>query len=106
MTRRATYLGTVERRARASGVGDAEAVLGEGVQDSAGVIEEFKGLVTAVGDGRGDLQVLQSIDLKVGGRGLDGQAGGSRDDDRGGDEGDERSAEGRGEHCDEGSEGG
>jgi len=65
------YLGTVERRAGASGIGDAEGVLGEGVQDPTRVFEELEGLVTGVGDGRGDLQVPQSIDLAAGGRGLD-----------------------------------
>lgn len=61
------YLGTGERGARASGIGDTEAILGEGAQDSTRIVEEFEGLVTSVGDGRGDLQVLQTIDLGVGG---------------------------------------
>lgn len=52
------YLGAAERRARPTGVSDAESVLGEGVQDSAGIVEEFEGLVTGVGNGRGHLQVL------------------------------------------------
>ena len=92
------YLCTRERRARASGIGDGEGVLGEGVQDTTGVVEEFEGLVTSVDDGRGDLEVLQPIDIEVGGPGPDGQArGGGYGKDTGGygDEGDERSTEGR-----------
>jgi len=57
------YHGAVEQWARASGISDDEGVLGEGVQDSTGVIEEFEGLVTGVDDGRCDLQVLQSINI-------------------------------------------
>jgi len=53
--------------ARASEVGDNEGVPGKGVQDSLGVVEEFEGLVASVDDGRCDLQVLQSIDIDVGG---------------------------------------
>ena len=60
------YLGTVEQGARASGVGDAEGVLGEGAQDPTGIVQEFEGLVTGVGNGRGDLQVLQPVDVSVG----------------------------------------
>jgi len=56
------YLGAVKQRvARASGVGDNEGFLGKGVQDSAGVVEEFEGLVTSVDDGCCDLEVLQTI---------------------------------------------
>ena len=83
---------------RASSIGDAETVLREGVQDSTGVIEEFEGLVAGVDNGRGDLQVPQSIDFGAGGRCLDSQARGGRDGDYRGDEGDEESREGRGEH--------
>jgi len=62
------YLGAVEPwAARAIGVGDNEGFLGKGVQDSAGVIEEFEGLVTGVDSGRYNLQVLQSIDIDAGG---------------------------------------
>ena len=100
------HLGTFERRARASGISDAEGVLGEGVQNSTGIVEEFEGLVTGVDDGRGNLQVLQSIDFDTGGRSLDRQTRGGGDGDCRGDESDEGSAEGRGEHCDEGIEGG
>lgn len=106
VNRRVIYLGAIERRARASGTGDVEGALGEGAQDSTGIIEEFQGLGTGVGDGCGDHQVLQSIDLDAGGRGLDGQVGGSRDDEDRGDKGDEESTEGIGEHCGEGGEGG
>jgi len=56
-------LATVEQGAGASGIGDTEGVLGEGVQDSTGIVEEFEGLVAGVGDDRGDLQVLQPVDL-------------------------------------------
>jgi len=38
VTRRVTYLGALERWARASGVGNAEGVLGEGVQDSTRIV--------------------------------------------------------------------
>ena len=102
VTRWVIHLGAIERRARASRVGDCEGVLGEGAQDSTGIVEEPEGLVTGVGDDRGDLQVLQSIDVGVGGRGLERQARDSGDEDREGSEGDER----RREHCGEGSQGG
>jgi len=45
-------------RASVGGVGDYKGVPGKGAQDSAGVVEEFEGLVASVGDGRCDLQVL------------------------------------------------
>ena len=93
--REVIYPGANERRARASRIGDAEGVLGEGVQGTAGVIEEFERLVAGVDDGRGDPQLLQSVYIGVGRRGPDGQAGRSRHGDRRGNEGDER----RGEHC-------
>ena len=99
MTRRVIYPGTNELRARASGIGDAERVLGEGVQDTTGVIEELEGLVAGVDDGRGDPQVLQSVYIGVGGRGPDGQAGGGRDGDRRGDEGNEGRAKRMRKHC-------
>jgi hypothetical protein len=98
----ATYLGTAEQGARASGIGDVKAVLGEGAQNATGIVEEFEGLVTGVGNRRDDLQVPQSIDDGVGGRCLDGQAGGSRSGNCRGDEGDEGSAEVGGEHYDDG----
>ena len=96
VTRRVMYLGAVEQRRRASGVGNTEGVPWEGVQDSPGIVEEFECLVTGVENCCGDLQVLQSVDIDVGGRGLDGQAGGSKDGDRRGDEDDEGSTEGAG----------
>ena len=89
------YLCANELWARANGIGDAEGVFWEGVQGTPGVIEEFEGLVTGVGNGRSDPQVLQSIDLGVGGPGPNGQTGGSRDGDRRGDDGDERRAKRR-----------
>jgi hypothetical protein len=101
VTERATYPGAIEQRTRADGIGDVEAVLGEGVQNSAGIVEEFEGLVTGVGYSRGDLQVLQSVNLDIGGRCPDGQAGGSRSGDRRGDEDDEGSTEVRREHLGE-----
>ena len=98
VTKRVIYLGTIELRARASGISDAEGVLGEGVQDSTGIVEKFEGLVTGVEDGRGDHQVLQSVDMGGGSRGPDGQAWSSRDGHRRGDESDERREESRREH--------
>jgi len=100
-----SHLCTDEGRTRAKGIGDGEGILGEGVQDSTGIVEKFEGLVTGIGDGRGDLQVLQSVNVDVGGRGLEGQARGSRDGDRRGDQGDEGSMKGRGEHRGEGNGG-
>ena len=94
-TRQVTYLGAIERRARASAIGDCEGVLGEGVQDSTRIVEEFEGLVTGVQDGHCDLQILQSVDLCVGGRGLDGQAGSSISGDCRSDEDNESGTEGR-----------
>jgi len=67
LTRGVIYLGAVERRAGTSGISDNEGVLGEGVQDTTGIVEEFEGLVAGVGDSRGDLQVLQPIDVGIGG---------------------------------------
>jgi len=65
---RMIYHGAVKPwAARASGVGDNEGVLGKGAQDSSGVVEEFEGLIASVDDGRCDLQVLESIDIVVGG---------------------------------------
>ena len=89
---------TVERGSRASAIGDAEGVFGEGAQDATGIVEEFESLVAGVGNGRGNLQVFQSIDLDVGDRRLDGQSGGSGDGERTGGESNEGSTEGRGEH--------
>jgi len=63
---RMIYHGTAKQCARASGISDDEGVLGEGVQDSTGVIEECEGLVTGVGNGCCDLQVLRSIDIDTG----------------------------------------
>ena len=109
VTRRETHPGTIERRARASGAGDDEGVLGEGSQDSAGIFEELDLLAAGVCNGRDDLHVLRSITLQAEGREYDGQVdvendgGGSRDGNRGGDEGDEGGTE-EGEHCDERNE--
>jgi len=65
---RMIYHGAVKPwAAGASGVGDDEGVFGKGVQDSTGVVEEFEGLVASIDDGRCDLQVLQSVDIDVGG---------------------------------------
>ena len=105
VTRQKIHLGTFERRARTRYVGDGEGILGEGVQGPTGIVEKLEDLVTGVGDGRGDLQVLQSIDVDVGGRGPESQARGGRDDDRRNDKGEEGSTEGRREHCGERGEG-
>lgn len=48
---------TVERRLGPTGIGDGEGILGEGVQGSAWIIEQFEGLDASVHDRRGDLQV-------------------------------------------------
>ena len=72
ITGRVIHPGTGERGARATGIGDTESIFGEGIQGTTGIVEEFESLVTSVGDGRGDLQVLQTIDLGVGDRCLDG----------------------------------
>jgi len=109
VTRRVIYLSTYERQVRVSGIG--EGVLGEGVQDPAGIFEEFECFVPSVDNGRDDLHVLRSIALQAEERERDGQVdvggdgGGSRDGNYGGDEGDEGGTEGRGEHHDEGGEG-
>ena len=99
-----SHRGTVERHARARGIRDGEGILREGVQDSTGVVEEFEGLSASVGDCRDNLQILQSIGIGIGGRGLDGQAGSSgdgghsEDEDCIGGEGTEGGTDGRGEH--------
>ena len=105
VTIRVVYLGAMERRARASGIGNVETVLGEGVQDSTRIVEELESPVTGVGDGYCDLQVLQSTDVDIGCRGLESQAGGSKNRGCSRYEGDEGSTYGRREHCGEGSEG-
>ena len=66
-------------------VGDVEGVLREVVQYPTRISEELEGRGPHVGDGRSDLQVLHSIDLEVGGRGLEDKAGSSRNGCRGGD---------------------
>jgi len=106
VTRQVVYLGAIERRARASGVGDREGVLGEGVQGATGIIEKLESLIPDVNNSRGDLQVLQSFDVDVGGRGLEGQARDGRDGDHKGDERNEGSTEDGREHRGEESEGG
>ena len=68
------YHYTDERWSEASAVGDVEDVGGEAAKDPTGFIEEFDGLVTDVGNGHSDLQVLQSIDVDVRGRDLYRQA--------------------------------
>lgn len=86
------------------GTGDAEGVLGEGVQDSTGVVQKLEGLPASVYDGRSDLEVPHSIDVDVGSRGLDRQArssndgGYSGDGDRIADDEGEWSIEGTGRH--------
>ena len=55
VARRVIYLGTVERRARPSGVCNNEGVLGEGVQGPTRIVEELKSPTTGVGDGCCDL---------------------------------------------------
>jgi len=57
VTRRVIHPGTIEGWLRASGVGDGEGILGEGMQGSAGIVEQFEGLPAGVDDGHGDLQV-------------------------------------------------
>ena len=64
-TRLVIHLGAVERGASAIGIGNDEGVLGEGAQDSVGIIEEFEDLVASVGDSHGDLHVLQSVDFDI-----------------------------------------
>lgn len=87
-TRGAIYHAANKRWTEASGIGDVEAVLGEVVQDPTRVVEEFDGLITGIDDGRGDLQVRQSVDIDVGYQGRDRQAGGSGDSGRRDNEGD------------------
>ena len=109
VTRRVIHPGTYERRVRASGIGDGEGVLGEGMQDPAGIFQEFDCLAPSVDNGRNDLHVLRSIVLQAEGRERDGQVdvdgdgGGSGDGNHGGYEGDEGGTEGRGEHHGEGA---
>ena len=105
VTRRVIYLGTAERFwVSAIGICNDEGVLGEGTQDSAGIVDEFEDLVAGVDDGHGNLQVPQSVDLDIGGRGLDSQAGSSTGGDSRNDEDGEDGVEER-EHCNMGSQG-
>ena len=55
VTRRVIYLGTVERGARTIGIGDGEAVVGEGAQNSTRIVEEFQGFVAGVEHNHSDL---------------------------------------------------
>jgi len=111
VTRRVIHHGTYERRVRASGIRDGEGVLGDGMQDPAGIFQEFDCLAPSVGNSRDDLHVLRSIAPQTEGRERDGQVDvdgdgrGSRDGNHGGDEGDEGGTEGRGDHHGEGAEG-
>ena len=90
-------LRTNEARASTRVRGDGEGVGRERVQDATGIVDELEGLVTSVGDGRGDLQVLDAIN-RLGTGDLEGEAGGRRDSDRGSRKGDEGGTEGGGEH--------
>ena len=100
------HLCTAERQMGATGIGDGEGTLGEEVQDSTGIVEEFEGLTTGVDDGGSDLELLQFIDTDVRGRRLDGQTvgdgGNSGDCSRIGEEGSEGSMEGRRKYHDSG----
>ena len=98
VTRRVIYLGAVERGMSPIGIGNDEGVLGERAQDSTRIVEKFEDLVASVDDGHGNLQVPQSVDLDIGGRGLDSQAGSSAGDDGRSEEDGEDGAVGRG-HC-------
>ena len=95
---------TGKRWVRAGGISDSERVLRERVQHSTGIVEEFEGPVTGVNDSRSDLEVIQFIDINVGGRRPDGQTGNGGDGRRSGDDRDigdedgEGSTKGRGEH--------
>lgn len=62
-----------ERRARASGTSYSEGVRRVGAQDTTGIVEDFEGVVTGVGESRGDLDVSYPVDIDVGSRGLDNQ---------------------------------
>ena len=73
------HLGAIEQRATARGIGNGEGVLRKGVQ---------------------------SVDIGIWGRDLEGQAGDSRDGDRKSGEGGEGSMNAIEEHHDEGSEDG
>lgn len=85
---------------RGTGVGgDGEGVGREGVESTAGVVEELEGLVTSVGEGGGDLQVVDTVDC-LGTGDLERETGRSRDNGRGSSEGNEGSANSGGEHGD------
>ena len=68
VTRRVIYLRTAKRFwVSAIGICNDEGVLGEGTQDSAGIVDEFENLVAGVDDGHCDLHIPQSVDLDIGG---------------------------------------
>ena len=90
-------LRTNEGRALARIRGDGEGVGRERVQGAAGVVDELEGLVTSVGDGGGDLEVLNTVN-RLGAGDLEGEARGGGDSNRRGREGDEGGTEGGGEH--------
>ena len=86
-----------EAGARTAVVRDGEGVGREGVQGATGVVEELEGLVASVGERRGDLEVLDTVDSIYAGD-LEGEAGCGNHSGRGGGEGEEGGADGGGEH--------
>ena len=94
--RSCNYPSTAEQGMRAVAIGDGETMFGEGAQDSTRIIKKFEGLIASVEDGHRDLQVLQSVDLGIGNRGHDGQAGSSICDDGRSDENNDSGAGVRG----------
>ena len=87
----------------AGDAGDDKAVFGKGVQDSMRIFEKFEGFVASVEDGHNDFQVPQSVDLDVGDRSHNAQAGSRTGGGGKSDENNESGTEG-GEHGNVGSQ--
>ena len=78
-------------------VGDGESLSGQLGKRAERVVEELQGLVTGVGNGSLDLEVVDTIN-SLRARDLEGESRGSRDCDSGGREGDQSGANRGGEH--------
>ena len=76
---------------------DGESLSGHLAEGAERVVEELQGLVTGVGNGSLDFEVVDTIN-SLRARDLEGESRGSRDCDSGGREGDQSGANRGGEH--------
>lgn len=97
LARHVLHLRTDEARCLARVGGNGEGVRWKGMQRAAGVVEELESLITRVGQGGGDFQVLDTID-DLRSRDLQGEARRSIDRGCGSCEGDKSCTKSRREH--------